>query len=170
MIRATVTNTLLFWVMVLLGAVLVAPCLILPPWLEHQAALQVEKLKQARLKELEKRLAVLNKQNEYRNDPSYLERLEREEFGGAPPGAQAIYINPELLEQTAAALQQRSEAEKETRSGQRELSDELQALMLKYPVTQAFARPETRPILLALGSGLILLAVLLLCRALPERS
>lgn len=168
MSQQTASNTLLFWVMVTLGAVLLAPCLILPAWFEFEAARQVEGMKQVRIEKLRARAATLKKQNEFRDDRAYLERLERQEFGGSPPGAQVIFVDPELIRETEAALAQRMEPlEAPVATGQ-ELRDRVQALMLKYPVTQAFARSETRPALMSLGGGLILLAVILLCRATPE--
>ena len=170
MIRHSFFNTVLFWTMALLGAVLIVPALVLPPLFNFQAATQVERLKQARIAELEKKLTTLKKQNEFRNDPAYLERLERSEFGGAPPGAEAIFIDPGLLEQTEAALQQRSGATSDPppRERDKEIADEVQQLMLRYPVTQLFVREDLRPVLMALGGGMILLAVLLLCKNLPE--
>lgn len=170
MIRHSFFNTLLFWTMVLLGSVLIVPALVLPTLFNHEAAAQVERLKLARIAELEKKLATLKKQNEFRNDPAYLERLERSEFGGAPPGAEAIFIDPGLLEQTEAALQQRSASSQSEPPPvtQTEIADEVQQLMLRYPVTQLFVRSDIRPVLMALGGGMILLAVLLLCRNLPE--
>ena len=156
------TGTVLFWLMILLGGALLIPGLMLPPWFEYQAARQLQTAKTERIAKLETELATLRKQNEFRDDPAYLERLERLRFGGGPFDAQAIYINPAILEETQESIAAQASAARTQHDS--ELDATVEAYLIRYPVLQAFLRDETRPILMACGAGLILLAVLLLSK------
>ncbi|HPM25219.1 MAG TPA: hypothetical protein PLP66_15025 [Phycisphaerae bacterium] len=159
-------NTVLFWVMTLLGAAALAPCLVLPAWLERQAQLEYLQATEAHLQSLQARLLMARKQIEHmNNDPAYVLRLAEQDFGhslrlsdsqpvqvvpGAPVDAPAPPPIPSgLFVSTQDELLP-------------ELSDFLARVMQRYPRTRVFVDSRTRPAIMIMGATLLLAAVVLL--------
>ena len=161
--RSSRGAALLFWLMALTSVAALAACLILPPWLEHQAALQLHAEARRHVAELEARLQVLEKQIAHlRNDPAYVERLAHEEFGIATPGVQTI-----LLERSASAASHPAgdHTSAPTVGPGEEATPELSALVAealeRRPLVSVFVLDQTRPIVMAMSAALLLAAVLL---------
>ncbi len=171
---------LLFWLMALTGIAALAACLILPPWLEHQAALQLHADARRHVAELEARLQVLEKQIAHlRNDPAYVERLAHEEFGITTPGVQTILLDrsasaashpadPNRDRQRAASdpNRARKKAARNTPADDYgaeppELSTLVAELLERQPLVSVFVLDQTRPIVMAMSAALLLAAVLL---------
>lgn len=162
-------ETLLFWLTLLASAALLAPCLILPPWLEYQA--QRDRLQAARrqVEALEFRLRSVEKQiSHLQNDPAYVLRLAQEEFGETilPPGAETVRIEtgPQSGPSTLPPPEPAGEAPA-AEDVLPELSAFLARVLQRYPHAQIFVHPRARPVLLVLGGVLLLTAIVLLGRA-----
>ncbi|MDX2199726.1 MAG: hypothetical protein SF069_12240 [Phycisphaerae bacterium] len=165
----TPLNTLLFWIMIALGAALLAPCLLLPPWFEYQAVRQLGEQRAARVEELRQQLKALEQQNKFRDDPAYLERLAREEFGIGLTDAQTHRIRPEALEQAAAVVATlEPDSQPAAVSAAAELAAKIDELVQSHPEMRLFVAPRTRSIFMVLGGSTLLVALVLLCRQLPE--
>ena len=151
----------LFWFMILGGAVILAPCLILPAWLEYQAALALRVRYEQQLEHRQTEIAKLRKQrNHLEKDDAYVLRLAHEQLKIEIPGVQRIPVEPSALPHgTAAPTEPAVSCEDELAP---ELSAIIEDVILRYPLVSMFVRPETRPSLLLIGSGLILTAIILL--------
>ena len=155
---------LLFWLMTLTAGSALAACLILPAWLEHQAALQLHVRARQQVADLEARLLVLEKQIEHlRHDPAYVERLARKEFGIRTPGVQTI-----VLDRTEGPASRPTTAPTTTPAAAYELESlpELSTLMAqaleRYPATAVFVLDQTRPVVMVMSAIVLLAAILLL--------
>jgi hypothetical protein len=163
MARSSRGATLLFWLMALTGTATLAACLILPPWLEHQAALRAHADARRHVAELEARVQVLEKHIAHlRNDPAYVERLAHEEFGITTPGVQTI-----LLDRSEGAAS--DPASEDTSAGTvgpgEEQTPDVSALVTEAlecrPLVSVFVLDQTRPIVMAMSAALLLAAFLL---------
>ena len=154
---------LLFWLMALTGIAALAACLILPPWLEHQVALQLHAEARRHVAELEARLQVLEKHIAHlRNDPAYVERLAREEFGITAPGVQTILLD---RSESAASHPAGDHTSAPTVGPGEEQTPDLSTLVTEAlecrPLVSVFVLDQTRPIVMAMSAALLLAAVLL---------
>jgi hypothetical protein len=162
----------LFWLMTLIGAATVVPCLVLPPWFEYKAAVEELESKQLLVTQLEAAMVKAQKQREHlENDPAYVLRLAQQEFGNIALGVETVMVGPGSREDPpvpwpAAPL---SAAAVEGHVAP-ELSAYLERVWQRYPQAVLFARKDTRPLLLGLGTTLILGALLLLGRPRPMQS
>ena len=162
-------ETLLFWLTLVASAALLAPCLVLPPWLEYQAQRDRLQAAQRQAEILASRVQAVEKQIDHlQNDPAYVLRLAQQEFGEAilPPGAETVRIEmgPDTFESngpTAASVEPLPAAEDVLP----ELSAFLQQVLQRYPHAQVFVNPRSRPVLLGFGGVLLLTAIVLLGRA-----
>ncbi len=154
---------ILFWFMVLAGAGLLVPCLVLPAWLEYRASLQLRALHEQCVLRLEAELIKLRKQREHLGiDDAYVLRLAHEQLNIETPGVVRIPLETGGLaesELAAAALPPVWPPEDELAP---QLSAIVGELLGGYPLTGMFVWPETRPVLMLLGGGLILAAVVLI--------
>lgn len=164
-------ETLIFWLMALVGGGALAPCLILPPWLEYKAQLERRRAADAHVAELQQRLRSAEKQLDHlRNDPAYLLRVAEAEFGTRldTTGAQTVLVEPsptdrpELRVETPAAPHAAAAPDPEPLP---ELSIYVEQMLLRYPHAHLFVDPHTRPVIMGLGGALVLTAVGLLGRA-----
>ena len=92
-----VLETVLFWFMIAAGAAAIAPCLLLPPWLEYQAQLARRKAVEEYVAACKYRAESARKQIEHiKNDDAYLLRLARQEFGQAirTPNVETVLVGP----------------------------------------------------------------------------
>ena len=151
----------LFWFMILGGAVILAPCLILPAWLEYQASLALRVRYEQQLELRQTKITKLRKQrNHLEKDDAYVLRLAHEQLKIETPGVQRIPVEPSALPHgTATPTEPAASSEDELAP---ELSAIIEDVILRYPLVSMFVRPETRPSLLLIGSGLILTAIILL--------
>jgi hypothetical protein len=156
--------TLLFWLMALIGGAALAACLVLPAWLEHQAALQLHWQAEEQVARLEARLRVVQKQiGHVRHDPAYVERLADGEFGLTTPGVQTI-----ALDRQDSSASQPTAADMATHTlplndvGERDSSRLVGDVLKRYPAASVFVLDETRPIVMAMSAVLLLAALLLL--------
>ncbi|MGD8451959.1 MAG: hypothetical protein PVJ57_09095 [Phycisphaerae bacterium] len=150
----------LYWFMVLLGGAILVPALILPAWLEYRASLEIKAFYQQQYAEKQEQFDRLRAQREHlATDDAYVLRLAREQLNIETPGVEHIPVEPGALPTTAPA-------EPESAILQDELAPELSALieklLIRYPLTGIFVRPQTRPFLLFIGGGLVFVAVVLL--------
>lgn len=159
--RSNRGTLLFFWLMLLIGGAALFACLFLPAWLEYQAARREHAAACQRIAALEDELTRVVRQIEHlQHDPAYLERLAREEFGIDTPGVEVIPI-----ETAAGATSQVSSAPAAARAGQAdELTTTVEQATRTNPLVSVFVLDETRPIVMAMSGGLILLALVLLIR------
>jgi hypothetical protein len=161
-------QTLFFWVTVLLGTALLAPCLLLPAWLERQAQIEYLKAHEQYLAALKYRLQATQKQIEHLNDdPAYLLRLAEQEFGGSisVPNVESILIEPGPDSDNARSGPPAPES---GTPGERadqllpELSTFIDQAMQRHPYGQVFLDSRSRPLIMALGGVLLLTGIVLL--------
>jgi type II secretory pathway pseudopilin PulG len=160
-------EALLFWLMLLTGAAVLAPCLVLPAWLEYQAQLERRQAAVAYLAALEFRLDAAQKQIEHlHNDPAYVMRLAEQEFGRALDAAdsETIYVAPSPEDDTPLPPMPPRYDPNSAGDVVPELSAFLEQVVQRYPHACVFAVGRTRPFLMAIGGILIVTAVLLLGR------
>ena len=162
MSRSNRVSVCLFWLMVLLGTATLAPCLLLPAWLEYQATLDLRALRTYQVQRREAELANLRSQREHlRTDDAYVLRLAREQLNIEIPGVERIPVEPASLAEPAAAA-----VYPPLPVAEDELVPELSALVeqvfQRHPLMRMFVRPETRPSLMLIGGGLIVSAIVLL--------
>ncbi len=157
-------NTLLFWFMVLAGTAVLAPCLILPAWLERQAQLECLQAQAEYKAALEQRLRAVRTQIDHlNNDPAYLLRLAEQDFGGAfrLPNVETIQIAPGPAS-VAPASPPPAAAVLPDEALLPEIDRFLEGVMRRYVYAQVFVDGRSRPLLMALGGGLIGAGILLL--------
>lgn len=160
-------KTLLFWLTILLGTAALAPCLIMPAWLERQAQLEYLKAHEEYLAGLRYRLRTTQKQIEHlNNDPAYLLRLAEQEFGGgiAVPNVETILIDPgpavtSTPPPTITGADPNAPREEKLLP---ELAAILDQAMQRHPVAQIFVDARTRPLLMGIGGVLLLTGIVLL--------
>lgn len=159
MARAAVASSVLFWLMLLTGAAVLAPCLLLPAWLEQQAEREWLAAYQAHVAALEYRLRSVQKQIEHlQHDPAYMLRLAQQDFGELKvPNVETIRIEPSPQELGAdTATEAAPESAPELLP---ELASFIDDLLRRHPRAAAFLDQQVRPWLLGSGSGLILAAL-----------
>jgi hypothetical protein len=160
-------KTLLFWLVILLGTAALAPCLILPAWLERQAQLEYLHAHEEYLAALRYRLQATQKQIEHlNNDPAYLLRLAEQEFGGgiAVPNVETILIDPGpaasgTTPPSAASADPNAPRDEKLLP---ELTAFLDQAVQRHPYAQIFVDSRTRPLLMGIGGVLLLTGIVLL--------
>jgi hypothetical protein len=163
MSQPTKLSALVFWAMVLLGGAVLAPCLILPAWLEYEASLDLRALRQQQVERRQAEVEKLRKQREYlETDEAYVLRLARDNLNIEIPGAQQIVVDPSPLAGSSATTAPAGPSSRPADELVPELSALVENLMQRYPLAQVFVHPKTRPPLLFIGAGLILTAIVLL--------
>lgn len=151
----------LFWMMLVLGGASVGACLVLPAWLEYEAATRLRDEVAAQVDALSAAIERVERQQEHiQNDPAYVERLAWEELGIDKPHVDEIVIKLEGPE--AAAIEQVGLSSAEDLSAVSTEGQHVEALLVKYPALTLFVRDETRPIVLAMGGVMVFGALLLL--------
>ncbi len=162
-------ETLLFWLMMIAGAAALAPCLILPAWLEHQAQLERRLAAQAYVTALQFRVDTVQKQIEHlRNDPAYVMRLAQQEFGHGIDASKSetILIEPSPDEGFVGPPAPAASADPNSSDEIiPELSAFLEQAIQRYPHAYYFVHGRTRPVLMSIGGTLLLTAAVLLGRA-----
>ena len=168
MARSSPLATVLFWLMMLLGTAALAPCLLLPAWLERQAQLEYLKSHEAYLAALKLRLQTAQKQIEHlNNDPAYILRLAEQDFGGAfkLPNVETIRIEPGSVGDAATPPLNPPPPDADTPQEDPllpELSVFIEEAMRRYPHAQVFLDEKTRPMILGMGATLLVAGIVLL--------
>jgi hypothetical protein len=165
MSRPSFANTLLFWLMLALGTAALAPCLILPAWLERQAQVECLRAREVYLAGLQRRLETVRKQIEHLNDdPAYILRLAEEDFGRAikVPDVETIWIDPGPADAPSPPAAPIDALPENVEQLWPELDTFVDAAMRRYPEAQLFLDSRTRPWIMGTGGGLIVLAIVLL--------
>jgi hypothetical protein len=159
---------LLFWAMALAGGLTLAPCLILPAWIEQRAALASYAAAEQRLAALERRLAANDRKIEHhQNDVGYIEREARRQFGIVTPGLEAVYLDPGIHDAHGAAVREADASLAALRAARQaelwpEASQFIEAALNEYPLARIFVLEQTRPVVMGMGAMLLLTAVLAL--------
>lgn len=150
-------ESLLFWAMTLLGAGVLIPCLILPAWFDYVAQARINSDIAAQREILAGTVQTLEKQIQYQqHDPAAQEQQSAAEFGVVPEGVTAVVVD----EPTAPYIE--PEDSKPPAWQPPTIDTTVRQLLHDYPAAKMFVTPETRPILMAMGAGLLLMAVVLL--------
>ncbi len=155
MTRSSRGTILLSWLMLLGGGASLFACLLLPPWLEYQAARRDHALRRQEVPDLEARVTRADKQIEHHHtDPAYIERLNRREFGIEPPGVELIRVAPRGSPATAPAV------------GEPERREQLDTTVERATRTNAFIAvfvlDATRPVVMAMSVVILVMALLLM--------
>lgn len=158
-------TTLFFWLMFLAGGTALFACLFLPAWLEVRALRQAHAAARQRIVQLENRLTRVTKQIEHlQNDPAYLERLARKEFGIETPGVELIWIETPKNTTTPPASTP-APADSDRRD---DLATVLEHATHTSPFVSVFVLDETRPVVMALSGVMMVVALVLLNRGNPS--
>jgi hypothetical protein len=171
----SLANTLLFWSMLLVGTAAVAPCLVLPAWLERQAQFECLRAREEFLAGQQQRLETARKQIEHLNDdPAYIVRLAEQDFGGAlkVPDIETIWIDASSSA-AAESPPPPSVGPPPPESPEPlwpELDDFIQVTMQRYPEAHLFVDQHSRPWILGAGGALLISAILLLGLSGPGRA
>ncbi len=158
---------LLFWFMALAGGLTLAPCLILPAWIEYRAALDAHVVAEKRLRDLQERHTGNERKIEHqRNDVAYLEREARRLFGVSAPGVDSIIVeSDESSERQAAQREAESTLAAMRAARQAELLPEASRLfedvLNRHPLARIFVLDQTRPVVMSMGAALLLAAIFL---------
>src|SRR5580765_4801498 len=163
---------LLFWTMALIGGAALAPCVILPAWIEYKAAV-AERENVDRLEhELKDRHVRLEKQIDHQlNDPAYNERQWRIELGQLTPGVETIKLENEPRTASAgspAAAGSSGAQSVPTALGdnattrpvadlvQPELAAFVDQTLDRYPLARLLINDTMRPLIMIFGAGMLL--------------
>jgi len=159
--RSSASSTVLFWAMFIAAGSCLAACLTLPAWLELRALRIAYARAQADVEDLEHRLTRFEKQIEHlKNDPAYIERLARKEFGLDKPGVETIPLAPPTNDTLAAGPPTVEEPPLETliaRAAER------------TPWMSVFVSPDTRRHVMLIAGVTLLLSIVLLHRSTRRR-
>jgi len=161
-------ETLLFWVVILIGTAILVPCLLLPPWLDYQTAYRHREAAGTHVETLERRLRGAEKRlDRLQNDDTYVLRLAEDEFGETfrTPSVETIHVD--IAESQPAIMSEGEEA-----SGDPvplpEVATFVDHMLDEYPITRLYVSPHTRPVLMAIGAAVLLSAIVLVGR--PRRA
>jgi len=151
---------IMFWLMTLTGGGALAICLLLPAIIDYQNAKRTLADKTAVVTQLEYQNTAIEKQIAHsQNDPAYLERVARREFGLETPGVETVRITADVST-SAPSPDTQPASQPETPIEQR--LAQIEQLARSNPAAAVFILPETRPIVMSLAGGLLLAAVVLL--------
>lgn len=168
MSRSGFFSGLLFWTMALAGGLTLAPCLILPAWIEYRATVAGFASAERRLASLERRLAANDRKIDHQqNDFAYIEREARRQFGIVTPGVETTYLDATVRDAQDAAAREADETLAALRAARQaelwpEASQFLEAALNEYPLARIFVAEQTRPVVMGMGTMLLLTAVVAL--------
>lgn len=154
--RSNPAATLLFWAMILVGGASLAASLWLPAWLELRQAQASERVRLELRDSLREHVTALDLRREHlENDPAYIDRLARREFG--EDAAQRESITVEVIPPSPSA-QPASQPTEPT------WALALEQLAQTHPVVRMYIDPATRWKIQVLSVVLVLAAILFLAR------
>ena len=152
----------LFWFMLISGGLILAPAMILPAWVEYQAALDLRARHAEQVARWEAEITRLRKQREYlENDDSYALRLAYEDLNVNVPGIERIPVTPVEDADPPPADGTEQVFIQPPEELAPELSALVETLLDRYPLAGMFLWPQTRPSLLFIGAGLVFTAIVL---------
>lgn len=152
-----------FWLMVLVGAAVLTPCLILPAWIEYRASLELKVLRQQQVERRQAEVTKLRQQRTHlETDDAYVLRLAREHLHIQTPGVERIPVEPSPVVDGADPDAATAPLPSDEDELVPELSALVEGLVQRYPLAQMFVHPDTRPSLMFIGGGLIVAAIILL--------
>lgn len=159
----------MFWSMIVAGAAMLIPGILMPAYSEYQIARQEHSNSRIYLEELQKRHDRLKVQIDHqRNDPAYVQRQLQIEYGITPDGVQPLIIEADSNEETPVAVSEFDSGEEPPiPPAATELAREA---MQRNPLTPWLLDPRTRPIIMLCGVALILTAIFVLGRPAPKPS
>lgn len=175
MSRTGFFSGLLFWTMAIAGGLTLAPCLILPAWIEHRAVVAGLAAAERRLAALEQRLAANDQKIEHQeHDLAYIEREARRQFGLQTPGVETMFLDASARDAEAAAARETREALAALRAARQaelwpEASQFIEAALAEYPLARIFIADQTRPVVMGMGAMLLLTAIIALGPAARRR-
>lgn len=166
--RATGLETLLFWLMALTGGAVLAPCLLLPPWLEHEA--QRERYAAALANREAARLAAERAERDMqflKDDPAYVLRLAEQEFGLGPANMITVPVGPTPPEHPDVPVPGLATRPSDAPAAPLlpELTEFVARVQARYPYTDYFVRNPSRTVFMIVGGGLLVTAIVLLGNA-----
>ena len=153
---------MLAWLLVWMGGAALAACLILPPWLELRALRVQHQQAQAEIRRLEGQVDRLARQIRHlQDDPAYVERIGRSEFGLTPPGVELIPVQP--VERPGEQAASRPSVTRE----ETPLGDRIEDAARHNPLVAVFVLDQSRPFVMGMGAAAGLVGLLLLVRRPP---
>ncbi|MFO0839731.1 MAG: hypothetical protein U1D55_14545 [Phycisphaerae bacterium] len=159
---------LLFWFMFLGGGAILAAALLLPAWLDYEAARARHRQALERETEHELRQTILSNQIEHlRSDPAYVDRLARRELGIDAGQVQTIVLLPPASDEI---VPEESPAESALSVDDDEISVTVRVALQRYPALGLLLNTQLRPLLIGLAAGLVLTALVLLNRQRPRNA
>lgn len=160
--------------MILAGGSVLAASVLMPAWLEYQAARHMLVSADTYVSQLRERATSLSAQIRHlQHDPAYVERLAREEFGRPKPDVRVIPmdalpaadVDADDEHDTASAAPRRDEY---SQLGATTPPPDLPAAIATSPLTRIFLDDTTRQMAMIVSSATILAAIVLLCGGPPR--
>lgn len=162
----------IFWLTVVAAGGSVAACLLVPAWLDYRHALEEHARMKQRAAQCETQITAIEKQIEHlHNDPAYIERLARKEFGIEIPGVETIYIDARSDESgnTPLAGSIVPQDRDPHATIMPALGTVVENTIEKYPAALAlFTAPGSRPIVMGASLVTLTAAIVLLGRRTPR--
>ncbi len=166
--RDRLTASILFWAMTLLGGGSLAASLLLPAWLEYRASQRALRAVQQRIARTEYRIRCAQAQLRHlREDPSYIARLAREEFGTPVPGVRTVFVyqsagQPQHAATAALPAADAAVPQATSPAPGEDLATQLERRIRRDPWLAVFVLPPTRPWVMLFSAGLLVAAWVLL--------
>ncbi|MFN0135952.1 MAG: FtsB family cell division protein [Phycisphaerae bacterium] len=156
-------NATLFWAMTLVGGGGLAAALWLPALLEYRDAQRRHADKSAQVAAMEYQNTSIEKQIEHsQNDPAYIERLARREFGLQTPGVETVRLAAETLPTSAPATSPTSALSAAPQNEHEQRLAMIEHLARTNPLVSVFILPESRATIMCMCGGLLLAAIVLM--------
>ncbi len=158
MARANAGTTFLAWLMLVAGGLSLFACVFLPALLEYRTTRREHATGQREVAHLEEQNRRVDKQQEHlKNDPAYIERLNRREFGIETLGVEIIPV--ETRQNTTD-----EPASAPPATPRDEFATTVEHAAHTNPLFAVFVLSQTRPIVMAMSGVVVMVALVLLNR------
>lgn len=158
----------LFWALMIMALAGLAPCLILPAWMDYQSALRLRAVRLNNSERLAAEVASQQKQiTHLHDDEAYRERILHEEVGLDPPGIETLLVDrqrrpDERAGSTPPPLRRFAPSDDDRFATLTTLAT---SALKHYPNwTHVFILDETRPLVMGMSGVLLVSSILLLGR------
>jgi hypothetical protein len=152
--RGNPGTTFLFWLMFVLGGANLGLCLLLPAWLEYRELTARKIAWQEHVAALDASAAALEKQRYHlENDPAYLQRLARLQFGLEPRGVESALVEPVQIPASQPAGGSSADP-----------GEIVERAAQTHPLVSLYVMDQTRPVVMGMSGLLVLAAIVLLNR------